>query len=117
MTAVLDAPASPASESPAVAPTTGGGHSEAMIVACVLADLCGPQGIDHLTARDRVEAALARHAHAYFLAWRDRAELGHWSVKWDCARRAARALYPKLPGVADLPDVYQAQFGPAREMS
>jgi hypothetical protein len=111
MTSVLDATPTP----------TSAGHSEATIVACVLADLCGPLGINDLRGDDdlrrRVARALERHTHGYFLAWQDRAEMGHWSVKWDCARRFAERLYPRLPGVQALPDVYRAQFGDHRETS
>jgi hypothetical protein len=99
MTSVLDATPTP----------TSAGHSEATIVACVLADLCGPLGINDLRGDDdlrrRVARALERHTHGYFLAWQD------------CARRFAERLYPRLPGVQALPDVYRAQFGDHRETS
>lgn len=111
MTSLLEgAPAGSASEPPAVAPS-GVGCSEAMIVACVLAHLCGPQGLDHYRLDGRVRRALELHRHAYFLTWYQRVEMRRQAVTWDSARKAPAALYPMLRGVQDLPDFYRAGFG------
>lgn len=111
MTSLLEgAPAGSASESPAVAPS-GVGCSEAMIVACVLADLCGPHRLHHHRLDDRVRRALELHRHAHFLTWYERVEVRMRAVVWDSARQAAAALYPTLRGVGDLPDFYRAGFG------
>lgn len=113
-TIIADAPARSASELPGR--THQAGHSEAMIVASIIAERGGPLGGFALIGDDNiravVERALGKHSHAHLLAWRQRIDPGMWSVRWDKARELVGRLYDTLPGAQQLPDVYRAEFGP-----
>lgn len=108
----------PASELPDVPPASSprGGHSEAKIIACILAENVSPLaclGLDITEGRVRyiVATTLQSRTHVEILAWRQRVPGPEWATRWEGARRVVAAHYCDLPGALDLPEFYEVDFG------
>lgn len=111
---VVDAAPAPASECPIPQPTTGIGHSEAIILCAVLAEHaptlpCATDADTGERLHKIVRRVLMHLSHAEVLDWRTRlpgVTGQEWAVRWDAARRAAQKYWPSLPGVKTVPDLY-----------
>lgn len=115
---MIDAAPALASELPVVPPAPPrGGHSEAKIIACIVAEHVSPLacvGLDVTPAR--VSYIVRRTldntpAHAHILEWRRRVDPAEWAPRWNGARRVVAAFYAELPDSQTLPDLYEADFG------
>ena len=100
------APAASASEWPAP-DSAEAGLSEALRTCCILAETFFPTPLANLEIeRSQINAALWSATRdlsdTEISRWRERADPGQWSLRWNAARIAIADLYPHLPAVPTL---------------